>query len=1046
MLGVSGLRRIRRQPLSRSATLYEDDSNFSPQSVKHTNTLPISGSTSRSASAHNLVSGPASPAIEDLHRFPSESLHSFSFARQSEDFLHSRQNILNKSVQYMREKINVTANTGIASAQARLSGDVEMQGIIELLKRAQVLSVDTSDANVRGLGLGPLTGPADVSGRNIFEKSFTAPFEPVEEAVASPDPERETFDGIAESYPDRRSSSPGLELNTRGSDNYARPNNHKRTYTDLTALTLQEKLMEALAKPYAADESVAAQSLLSSSMMAVSLSTTQGAGQPSVHSHSSKSAPTAQAVFRTEAKAPWTITAANDLAFLIFGMTRAEVRHLGIPELIQGDRRQWLEVKLGGSAPEVEKASAPSSSIVSNGTSNLVGSRGGITARLLSKVSSREAKKPPARARTEDGSGGYKRPKNHPPTKSRGVLLCGDVIPIQKRNGSTGAASFWVMEKRGGLIWVIEEIGEDVAFLHLNKDGAVVEAAGDVEQIWGQDRIPAMTPVAALLPHLPPEIGSKEVASGHHVIRHCTARSASGINVPISVSVESDSKNLRVSSFPHIAGMMMLNPSTLRIQSSNSVFSAALFGYEKPDGQHIEQLIPEFDHILGVLTEDENMELADGIVVPEHSFRRARALLALREGQESPANIFLRPAGLMAKHRDGSDLMIDVQLRVVQSESTKTELEPLGDGEEDESSAAHAPELMYALWVTYSKQLHSAGLGAQIAPSASRPFTPPSQPSPPAMLSPSPSGRPQSPKANPVSLLSQQLHDLTDVASPSGEPLEHPPVNVAATSHKKKTIDDFVILEEMGSGAYGQVKLARYRGAQAKKMVIKYVTKKRILVDTWTRDRRLGTVPLEIHVMDYLRNPDLRHPNIVEMVDFFEDDVNYYIEMLPHGIPGMDLFDYIELRANMEEHEVRSIFGQVVEAIWHLHERCGVVHRDIKDENVVLDGDGKVKLIDFGSAAYFKSGPFDVFVGTIGKYFRLLFQMTLLTAGQTTQHPRFFRVRHMAAKNKTCGRWVFCCTRSCTRRTRSTTSTRFWTTHSVCHSYPSKARKRAAWT
>ena len=150
-------------------------------------------------------------------------------------------------------------------------------------------------------------------------------------------------------------------------------------------------------------------------------------------------------------------------------------------------------------------------------------------------------------------------------------------------------------------------------------------------------------------------------------------------------------------------------------------------------------------------------------------------------------------------------------------------------------------------------------------------------------------------------------------------------------------------------------------------MVIKYVTKRRILVDTWTRDRRLGTVPLEIHVMDFLRKPELRHPNIVEMVDFFEDDVNYYIEMLPHGIPGMDLFDYIELRANMEEKEVRSIFGQVVEAIWHLHERCGVVHRDVKDENVVLDGDGNVKLIDFGSAAYVKSGPFEVFVGTIGE-------------------------------------------------------------------------------
>ena len=36
-------------------------------------------------------------------------------------------------------------------------------------------------------------------------------------------------------------------------------------------------------------------------------------------------------------------------------------------------------------------------------------------------------------------------------------------------------------------------------------------------------------------------------------------------------------------------------------------------------------------------------------------------------------------------------------------------------------------------------------------------------------------------------------------------------------------------------------------------------------------------------------------------------------------------------------------------------------------ENVILDGEGRVKLVDFGSAAYIKSGPFDVFVGTIGE-------------------------------------------------------------------------------
>ncbi|KAK9484413.1 kinase-like domain-containing protein [Lipomyces starkeyi] len=178
----------------------------------------------------------------------------------------------------------------------------------------------------------------------------------------------------------------------------------------------------------------------------------------------------------------------------------------------------------------------------------------------------------------------------------------------------------------------------------------------------------------------------------------------------------------------------------------------------------------------------------------------------------------------------------------------------------------------------------------------------------------------------------------------------------------KKSIQWFTILEDMGQGAYGQVKLAQYKPPRHEKIVLKYVTKKRILVDTWIRDRKLGTIPLEIHVLQYLRN--YPHRNVVDMLDFFEDEVNYYIEMAPHGIPGMDLFDYIELRTNMEEAECRSIFYQVASAVDHLH-KVGVVHRDIKDENIILDGDGNIKLIDFGSAAYLKNGPFTVFVGTI---------------------------------------------------------------------------------
>ena len=547
-------------------------------------------------------------------------------------------------------------------------------------------------------------------------------------------------------------------------------------------------------------------------------------------------------------------------------------------------------------------------------------------------------------------------------------------------------------EKRVGLIWVLEEIHEDVAVVGIAEEGEVTKLEGALGPIWGDETLSPGLDIGKLIPRIPrqgidPRYGEIDYAQVAKM-KYFTCRNCDRINIPATVERVRGTTDLRVSSFPHIAGIIVISPQTLAIKSSNSVFCGALFGQENPDGMPINSLVPDFDKVLRILTEEDGIHLVDGIVIPEHSFRKASAFLALKEGRPDAATGFLRPDGLPAKHRDGSELRIDIQMRVVKSEKhrpipeeavVETSDEDHPSREAGDKLTAPHTEMVYALWITYSRHLHASRINLGMAsPLLSGSATPLHQPSPGQTPAHTPqeiqSDVDESQKEEPAhSSLARQLKEAAKTAAAKltgtqklPEVQKEQPPAAPPAKPSKKTIDDFVILEEMGQGAYGQVKLARYR-ASGERCVLKYVTKRRILVDTWTRDRRLGTVPLEIHVLDYLRRDGFRHPNIVEMEDFFEDDTNYYIEMVPHGLPGMDLFDYIELRTNMDEKECRSIFVQVARAIYHLHIKALVVHRDIKDENVILDGEGRIKLIDFGSAAYIKSGPFDVFVGTIGK-------------------------------------------------------------------------------
>merc|ERR1712061_851739 len=119
-----------------------------------------------------------------------------------------------------------------------------------------------------------------------------------------------------------------------------------------------------------------------------------------------------------------------------------------------------------------------------------------------------------------------------------------------------------------------------------------------------------------------------------------------------------------------------------------------------------------------------------------------------------------------------------------------------------------------------------------------------------------------------------------------------------------------------------------------------------------------GKVPLEVALMQQVADV----PGVIKILDWFESTESFFIVM--EKFVGQDLFDYISERGPLKEPAARDLFAQVLETVLLCHNR-GVLHRDIKDENILIDPRSKqIRLIDFGSGTYLIDGLYNDFEGT----------------------------------------------------------------------------------
>nr|XP_008120386.1 PREDICTED: hormonally up-regulated neu tumor-associated kinase homolog A-like [Anolis carolinensis] len=150
-----------------------------------------------------------------------------------------------------------------------------------------------------------------------------------------------------------------------------------------------------------------------------------------------------------------------------------------------------------------------------------------------------------------------------------------------------------------------------------------------------------------------------------------------------------------------------------------------------------------------------------------------------------------------------------------------------------------------------------------------------------------------------------------------------------------KQVGNYLVGKMINKGSFAKVMEGLHIPTR-EKVAIKVIDKKKAKQDSYVL-KNMKREP-RIHQM-------IKHPNIVQLYETLETDNSYYMVM--ELCLGGDLMDRICEKKKLEEREVKKYMRQIMSAVEHLH-RHGIVHRDLKIENFLLDENNSIKIVDFG--------------------------------------------------------------------------------------------------
>ena len=139
----------------------------------------------------------------------------------------------------------------------------------------------------------------------------------------------------------------------------------------------------------------------------------------------------------------------------------------------------------------------------------------------------------------------------------------------------------------------------------------------------------------------------------------------------------------------------------------------------------------------------------------------------------------------------------------------------------------------------------------------------------------------------------------------------------------------------IGQGAFGKVNLG-LNVLTGRVVAIKSFNKSNLN----SNSENMKKIKYETNLMK-----KLNHPNITKILELFED--REYILIIMEYINGGNLFSFLKKHRKVSEKTAKLLYRQIILGIKYIHEQ-GIVHRDIKLENILIDLNNNIKICDFG--------------------------------------------------------------------------------------------------